>query len=225
MFSILPTQSATYTGNRVGSILAADIHIDLLKPSFGYFNSTDVTEELKNAGYACIFGAVSQDAIDAKTFNSALPIHSIRLYRLDTDGALLQQEKLETFGKNYVLLEAPADILSRDLEDVVAYLTGKGLQPVLAKTEQYACLQDNYRNITRLHLQGCLYESDLLSLAGSNGVDAKRVAQKLFKEERVSFVGSGARNTDDQQMINELFHSKKLMKQLQSACIKNKEII
>ncbi|MEH6307525.1 CpsB/CapC family capsule biosynthesis tyrosine phosphatase [Olivibacter sp. CPCC 100613] len=225
MFSILPTQSAMYTGNGVGSILAADIHIDLLKPSFGYFNSKDVTEELKNAGYTCIFGAVSQDAVDAKAFNSALPIHAVRLYHLDADGFRLQKEKLETFGKNYILLEAPADILSRDLEDVVVYLNGKGLQPVLAKAEQYACLQDNYRNITRLHSQGCLLESDLLSLAGGNGVDSKRLAQKLFKEERVSFVGSGARSTDDQQMINDLFHSKKLVKQLQSPCIKNREII
>lgn len=225
MFSILPTQSATYTGNGIGSILTADIHIDLLKPSFGYFNSTDITEELKNAGYACIVGAATSDAIDTKMFNSALPIHAVKLYHITANETFLEGEKLETFGKNYVLLEAPTDILSRDLEDAIAYLTSKSLQPILVKAEQYACLQDNYRNITRLHTHGCLYESELLSLAGGNGMDSKRLAQKLFKEERVSFVGSGARNAEEQHMINDLFHSKKIVKQLQSPCIKNKEII
>lgn len=224
MFSILPTQSATYIGHEIGSILTADLHIDLLKPGFGYFNSTEVTEELKNAGYTCIFSAVNQETVDAKTLDSALPMHLIRLYHLDTDATVLQQGQLEYFGKNYVLIETPIDILSRDLEDVVSYLNSRSLQPVLVKAEQYVCLQDNYRNITRLHLQGCLYESDLLSLAGGNGVEAKRLAQKLFKEERVSFVGSGIRNTDDQQMINELFHSKKMLKQLRSRQIKNKEL-
>ncbi|WP_134090031.1 CpsB/CapC family capsule biosynthesis tyrosine phosphatase [Olivibacter sp. XZL3] len=225
MFSILPKHSATYPANGIGSILFADIHVDLLKPGFGYFNTNEVTEELRNSGYDYIIGAVNKETIDASTFNMALPLRTVRLYHLQEDGSELNGPKLESVRGKYIFIEADNDILSSDLEDAVAFLVNKNLIPVLTKAETYSCLLDNYRNIHRISTLGCLLQTDMNSLLGTNGAEAKRLAQKLLKDEDVSFIGSGARNADEQMMINELFLSKRLQKLLSSSQIKNKEIL
>jgi len=223
MISILPNDT---TSIAVGSLLGVDMHIDLLNSSSGFFATNDVTEGLKISGYNAIIGAaLDNESANQTITEAALPIRTVRLYHLEDETEELQENELVCFGKNYVLIQASSAILSRDLEDGIADLKQRGYTPILVKAEQYECLQDNYRNIQRVILQGCLFETDMLSLTGHNGAESKRLAQKLFKEERVSFAGSGACSADEQYMVNELFHSKKLVKQLQSPQIKNKELL
>lgn len=219
MFSILPSHSTL----SIGQLLGTDLHVDLLRGT-GEAN-TEVAEELRNSGYQCVFGAAYSDEHANKTYmENALPIHTVRLYALEDAMEEFSTREPVHFGQNYVLIQANHEILRSDLEDGISTLTQKGYQPVLVQAERYICLQDNYRNIPRLTGQGCLLTSEMVSLTGEHGTEAKRLAQKLFKEEHVSFASTGAQNIKQQKKVNELFQSKKMIKQLQSPKIKNKEL-
>ncbi|QNL51611.1 hypothetical protein H8S90_08580 [Olivibacter sp. SDN3] len=190
----------------IGKLLHTDINIDLLSRTQKKVQQTNMNTSLK------VWGMQS---------------NRVKLYHTYLDmELLLEHENLETFGKaNYLLIQSDQHTLSGDLEEVVTLLRGKGYTPVLARAERYPFLQDNYSNVKRLLDKGCLMETELLSLCGKHGAAAKRLGEKLMKEEWVSFVGTGAIDDEDLREVQKLLTSKKLINQLQAASIKNRELL
>jgi|GEM_PF-1133119 len=222
MFSLLHRQ----TSISIGKLLVTDINIDLLNKKDEHSPSQQLTENLRISGYQYVIGAASKsNKANRLIMNTALPIRTVRLYDIEDDlEELLDSEDVETLGTNYVLIKGNWTIPSSHLEDGILRLQLNGYTPILAKSERYECLQDNYRNISRLLNRGCLLETDLISLTGYHGQGSKRLAYKLFKEGWTSFVGSGASNLIEQEMVNTLLQSKRIVKRLESLPLRNKEL-
>lgn len=222
MLSILHSKPTT----PIGKLLHTDINIDLFSLALKKVQQINIMASLKVSGYSHLISTTSE----WPTINATVgPMQTslVKLYHIYKDRELLQENgDLETFGKdNYLLIQTDQNTLSGDLEEAVALLQHQGYTPVLARAERYPFLQDNYGNVKRLLNKGCLMETELLSLCGRHGVAAKRLGEKLMKEEWVSFVGTGAIDEGDLNEVKRLLESKRLIKQLQASSIKNRELL
>jgi len=222
MFTFLQ-RPATFS---IGEILGTDLNIDLLTVAGGAQPSKEVVDGLKETGYNGVIGTSSHQHV-ANLILAEKPLHirTARIYDVELElDEILTSTSLLVLNANNILIKADLDIPIFHLADGITQIREKGYIPILSKAERYECLQDNYRNLKHIMQEGCLLETDMLSLTGYHGADAKRLAEKLFRENLVSFAGTGICNAYEQELIHELFRSRKLVKQLQSPNIKNREL-
>jgi len=223
MFAFLQRQP-TYA---IGKILEIDLNIELLTDTNGKQPSKEVIDSLKETGYNCVIGtSCNQHVPNLILTETPIQVRTVRIYDIELElDEILSSDSLLTLRESCILIKADLDIPIFHLEDGIAQVRKKGYLPILSKTERYECLQDNYRNLKHIMQQGCLLEADMLSLTGYHGPDAKRLAEKLFREDLVNYAGTGIGNANEYGLINEVFQSKKLVKWLQSPTIKNKELL
>jgi len=212
----------------IGEVLGTDINIGLLSNKKDRLPPEELALHIKKSGYERIIMVipVSDATQKEKIAQMDSTIETTLLYSIENDlPRLLKGEQVTTLGSQYLPIESDKGIASSYLEDAVFQLQLKGYIPVLMQTEIYECLQDNYRNIKRLLDRGCLLQMDILSLTGAHGSAARKLSDKLIHDGYASFIGSGIATLDEHKKFSSLVHSRKLTKLLQSANIKNRELI
>lgn len=222
MISLLQSSPTVSIGAMLGTDFNQSLHIN---PKDG---AQELLAGLKSAGYVKVIGMLPSDIDSPKDImvSTTSMVKTVPLYSIEKDLTfLLGSGEASTLGKKYLLIEADKQATSSDLEDAVLELRGRGYTPVLIQAEGYEYLQDNYRNIKRLQDRGCLLQADILSLTGALGIAAKRLAKRLIYGGFASFIGSGITNLDEQRRSEPLLHSRKLAKLLQTANIKNRELV
>ncbi|MBN8820655.1 MULTISPECIES: CpsB/CapC family capsule biosynthesis tyrosine phosphatase [unclassified Spirosoma] len=104
---------------------------------------------------------------------------------------LLEQNEVLCFGKDrYVLFETGWANSPRQLEQYLFLMQLKGYKPVLAHPERYHYYQSAPEQLMALKEKGCLFQLNLMSLAGHYGKRAQQLAHKLLQTKDIDFIGS-----------------------------------
>lgn len=97
---------------------------------------------------------------------------------------------LMTWGENYILIETAFYNKPILFGEVIFSLKARGLTPVLAHPERYHFLDGDLSWVREQAQSGVLLQVNTMSLVGTYGPTAQKLAQKLLKESLVSFLGS-----------------------------------
>src|SRR6478736_301695 len=105
---------------------------------------------------------------------------------------LAKNDKLLTFGKNYLLFETSYINEPRFLKEGIFAMQSAGYKPVMAHPERYTYLYGKFDDLIALKEQGVLMKINLNSLNGYYSEGAKRVAEKLIDAGMVDLAGTDA---------------------------------
>lgn len=133
------------------------------------------------------------------------------------------EEKLLSFGDNYVLFELSFMTKPLILREAIFKMQTKGYKPVLAHVERYQYFHKTFNELSELKNTGLLYQLNLLSLAGYYSKNVKQMAQKLVSAGMIDFVGSDCHNSFQLIAISDVLNSAG-MNQLQSLNLLNNSI-
>ena len=146
--------------------------------------------------------AIKEESIDIK-------IDAAAEYYLDEYFLELinSDEKLLTFGNNYVLFELSFMSKPMILKEAIFNLQTKGYKPVLAHAERYLYYHKNLNELTELHDTGVLLQLNLLSVSGFYSKEVKKMANKLIDLNMISFIGSDCHNANQLSFLAETLNS------------------
>lgn len=108
--------------------------------------------------------------------------------------SITQQEKLLTFGNNYLLFETSFFNKPAFLEEAIFNMNAQGYQPVLAHPERYGYLLNDFELLMKLKNMNLSLQMNLLSLTGFYSREVKNFAKKLLKSNLIDFVGTDCHN-------------------------------
>lgn len=140
---------------------------------------------------------------DAETISSAYdtlkaegkpttPLHTAAEYYLDDyfDEFLENNTPLLTIKDNWVLVEFSFVTAPVNLKQTLFNLQISGYQPILAHPERYLYMIEDKKKYDELHDAGCLFQLNILSLAGYYGRGPQELAEYLIKRQYVDLLGT-----------------------------------
>ncbi len=231
------------------SFLGADMHSHLLPALDDGLKTMDETiafiKELHNLGYQkliCTPHIISDihpnspDTIlprlqevreEIKRQNIPVKIEAAAEYMVDIDfeESVRHDEQLLTFGENYILIEMSFVAPSPNIESAIFELCIKGLQPIIAHPERYNYYHDSFDKYQRLIDLGCVLQVNLLSLLGYYGGYAKKIAEKLIKNDMIQFVGTDMHHDRHLEGLKDLASKQELYDLLRNVDLKNHTLI
>ena len=153
-----------------------------------------------------------------------IQLHCSAEYRIDN--LLIEQlssKSIIPLPNDYILIENSWIQEPFNLEGFLYSLQSDyGYRPILAHPERYEYYLDDKNRLLKLHNNGVLFQTNLLSLAGRYGKKIKRFAESLLNDNLVDFIGSDLHHHIHLEEINNYVLSKdyaKLLKKQHS--IKN----
>lgn len=122
----------------------------------------------------------------------AVEFHAAAEYLMDDHfaRALDANETLLTVKDNLVLVELSFVVPSINLKELLFKLQLNGYQPILAHPERYLYFGANKGWYDQLRDAGCLFQLNLLSLAGYYGKGPQELAEFLIKKKYVDILGT-----------------------------------
>jgi tyrosine-protein phosphatase YwqE len=143
------------------------------------------TPEIIMAGYEKVQAEFGKHGIDVE-------FHAAAEYQMDEhfSSELSQGRPLLTLTRNWVLVELSFAIPSMNLQSLLFELQIKGYQPVLAHPERYLYFGADKSWYDRIRDSGCLFQVNLLSLAGHYGKGPQQLAGYLVKKKYVDLFGT-----------------------------------
>ncbi len=121
-----------------------------------------------------------------------IEIHAAAEYFLDDHVADLirNNEPLLTVSGNLVLVEFSMAYPSHSLKDILFDMQMQGYQPIIAHPERYIYLDQNKGFYEELKDIGCLFQVNILSLAGYYGKSVQELAQYILKKGYYDLAGT-----------------------------------
>lgn len=136
-----------------------------------------------------------------------------------------RKEDLMTIANEYILVEMSYLSPSPNFEKAIFDLRILGLQPILAHPERYRYYHHQFAQYHRFKDMGCKLQVNLLSLSGAYGPQVKKMAEKLFKEQMVDFVGTDMHHEKHLSMLKKLATKKEFYDLVGSAELQNKTLL
>lgn len=103
----------------------------------------------------------------------------------------------------YILVELPMNGVYEDYIDIFSNLINIGFKVILAHPERYTSFQKDYSLINEVVATGVLLQSNIDSIVGGYGKEAKKTMKYILKNKLVSFVGTDIHNNkSDYSYIN-----------------------
>ncbi len=167
------------------------------------------TPEIINAG-------LEQVREVLKVENIPVEISAAAEYYVD-DGFLqkLEEEKLMTFGDNYLLTEISYINPPDNLKQIFFRAQVLGYKPILAHPERYPFWYNNFDEYRSLRDTGVLLQLNLNSLAGYYGPDAKKAGEKMIDLEMIDMVGTDMHHNKHGVALHRCLNEKYLPKVLE----------
>lgn len=134
-------------------------------------------------------------------------------------------KQLLTFGKNYILVEMSYVAPSPNFEKMIFELRIKGFSPILAHPERYNFYHQKFEYYQRLKNIGCLFQVNLLSLAGYYGKPVEKAALKLIKENMIDFIGTDLHHINHFNAMKTFVSHKDFYKIVKDVPFKNKSLL
>lgn len=140
-------------------------------------------------------------------------------YRMDEGFIRLKDAgKLVPLKGNYILVENSFIQPLWNLDQLLFDLRLKGFKPVLAHPERYSYYRNNRKELESLHDTGCLFQVNLLSLAGIYSKDVQSTALWLLEKGYLDFLSTDLHHKGHTEEIDAFLSSKayaKLLPKLQ----------
>jgi tyrosine-protein phosphatase YwqE len=133
----------------------------------------------------------------------------------------LQQERLLTFGNDYLLFEVSYLNEPQNLSALIFNLRTTGYTPVLAHPERYPFWYNKFEIFEEFKAKGVLLQLNINSLTGHYSPRAKKIAEQLIDKNMVDFLGSDCHHIHHQQLMRNALHQKSLHKLLASGSLRN----
>jgi len=127
-----------------------------------------------------------------ETNNIPIKIEAAAEYYLDEYFIELieSDNKLLTFGDNYLLFETSFTVKPLFLLETIFKLQSLGYKPVLAHPERYYYMIEDWEFLEDIYNRGVVLQLNLNSLSGYYSKPIKKMAEKLVKHEYITLVGS-----------------------------------
>ena len=138
---------------------------------------------------------------------------------------LNEKQSIRKISGNYVLVEMGFFGAPPNLENYIFQLQLAGYKPILAHPERYSFYQGKLDAFIRLKDLGCVLQVNLLSLAGYYGKEVAHLAQKLIKNELVSFLGTDLHHQRHMDTIREALNNKAFVKYILDYEYQNKTLL
>lgn len=150
-------------------------------------------------------------------------LHAAAEYFLDehVQQLLKTQQPLLTISGNMVLVEFSMAFPTHGLKETLFELQMQGYQPVIAHPERYIYLEREKEFYDELKTHGCLFQLNILSLAGYYGKSAQELAQYLVKKNYYDLIGTDLHGTRHLEALKDPSLDKHLQKLLDSGKIRN----
>ncbi len=134
-------------------------------------------------------------------------------YRMDEGFAqLLKENKLRPLPKNFILVENSFIQALWNMDELLFELKLKGFSPILAHPERYAYYHNKKDIYDKLHQSGCLFQVNILSLAGHYGKAVQETAHWLLKKGYIDFLGTDIHHINHAAAIERYLQSKDYQK-------------
>jgi len=177
------------------------------------------TPQIINEKLALIRDAIDQEGID-------IEIHAAAEYFLDehVEELLKKKEPLLTISGNKVLTEFSMAFTSMNIKDILFEMEMQGYQPIIAHPERYIYLQQNKDFYNELKDIGCMFQLNLLSLAGYYGRSVKDLAEYLANNDFYDLVGTDLHNLHYLEGLQQMPVSNTLKKLMDSGRLMNDQL-
>ena len=138
-----------------------------------------------------ILSGLEKVRVALKTQGIPIQVEAAAEYYLDFDfSRKLEQEKLLTFGDNYLLFEVSYVNPPDNLDQVIFKLQTNGYKPVFAHPERYLFWSNNFERYVQLKEKGLLFQLNINSLTGYYSAETKQIALQLIEKNMIDFLGS-----------------------------------
>ncbi len=132
-----------------------------------------------------------------------------------------ESKPLLTFGDNYVLFEMSFLNEPAFMREGIFKLISAGYRPVLAHPERYVFIQNKPEILDELMERGTLLQLNTISLTGYYSREARRLAEALVDEQKISFIGTDCHNARHLQAMSETIDQKYFEKVLNLPLLNN----
>lgn len=172
-----------------------------------------------------IFPVLDQLRAELKIQNIDVTVEAAAEYMMDLDFIeLLKNNEILTLHGKHVLVEMSYQVETRNVDQFIFDLNIKGYQPVLAHPERYIYYHSNFEQYRKMKEQGCIFQVNMLSLAGYYGKAVKQVALNLLKEKLIDVVGTDLHHIKHLEYITKFVKSGTAGKLLAEYPIRNNEL-
>ena len=155
--------------------------------------------------------------------NSPIQIEAAAEYYLDESliQAVDNQEKLMTFGQQYLLFETNFLTEPYQLKDFIFKVTTQRYKPVFAHPERYEYLNKNFEKLEDLRNRGVLFQLNILSLVGFYSTPIQKMAEHMIDKGWVDFIGSDCHNEHYSNLLEKAQRTKYFKKALALPLLNN----
>lgn len=226
------------------SILNCDIHSHFIPGiddgSTSIENSVEMITEIYNLGYKkiittphimsdyfkntpeIILEGLGKVKAALKNANIPIKIEAAAEYYLDFDfERKLDEEKILTFGDNYLLFEISYLNPPDNLDGIIFKLQTLGYKPVLAHPERYNYFHKTFNIYENLIDKGVLLQLNINSLTGHYSIPTKKAAEKMIDKNMISFLGSDCHHMGHLELIKKSVYEKPLQELIESGKLLN----
>jgi protein-tyrosine phosphatase len=173
------------------------------------------TPEIIQHGLEQLNSKLAQEKVD-------IQVEAAAEYLMDDGFAtLLTENRLITFGNNYVLLELPYFNLPPNLYELTFELQIKGFKIILAHPERYLYWYNDFKKFEELKDRGIYFQLNMISLSGHYSPEVKKMAEKLTDAGMVDFLGSDLHNAYYLEVLRKTTYEIYLEKLLNSGKLLN----
>lgn len=153
-------------------------------------------------------------------------INAAAEYFLDdhVEGLIKNSEPLLTISGNMVLVEFSLAYPSHSLKAILFEMQMQGYLPVIAHPERYIYLQTNKEFYEELKDIGCLFQLNILALAGHYGKGVTELANYLIKKEYYDLIGTDLHHKGHIEALKNPVIVNPLKKLLDSGKIRNADL-
>ncbi|MEO5644078.1 MAG: CpsB/CapC family capsule biosynthesis tyrosine phosphatase [Bacteroidia bacterium] len=205
--------------------------LDLLKAveDMGYkkvITTPHVMSDFFRNTSANIKAGLEQVRIAAKAEGIHLEIDAAAEYYLDYDlEKKLQDERLLTFGSDYLLFEVSYMNAPDNLDTFIFQLQTSGYKPVLAHPERYPFwFTKNLEHFEKLKEKGVLFQLNINALTGHYSPATKKVAEQMIERGWYEFLGSDCHHMGHIELMRRVRGEKALHKLITSGKLLNNSL-
>ncbi|MGL4992873.1 MAG: tyrosine-protein phosphatase [Bacteroidales bacterium] len=169
------------------------------------------------------------DELKAAVANKGLGIELYASFEYRMDDYFLEQIKsknIAAFPNGHILIENPFVQPYMGIDSIIFDLQCKGLKPILAHPERYAYYHIDKSSYEKLHSQGCLFQVNILSMAGYYGKECQQITNWMLSKGMLDFIATDTHHQAHIDAIRAFLSSKdyrKLQPKLEG--IKNDTIL
>lgn len=166
---------------------------------------------------------LEQVRVAAKAEGIHLEIDAAAEYYLDYElETRLHEERLLTFGSDYLLFEVSYMNAPDNLDTFIFQLQTSGYKPVLAHPERYPFwFTKNLEHFEKLKNKGVLFQLNINALTGHYSPATKKVAEQMIDKGWYEFLGSDCHHMGHLELMRRVRGEKALEKLISSGKLLN----